>query len=128
MADYNMLKSLLAEMGGAVIGYSGGVDSTLLAKAATDALGERAVSALVESCLVPQADIEDAVTRAEELGLNLVRIQVDVIIVKRQSSANSANWLGTAGWISFWMAPIQTMIPTIDPAPKRFTNSVCAVL
>ena len=60
-----------------MIGYSGGVDSTLLAKAATDALGERAVCVLVDSCLVPRAEIDGAVVRAQEMGLNLVRIEID---------------------------------------------------
>lgn len=46
MADYAKLKLLLSEMGGVVIGYSGGVDSTLLARAATDALDKRAVCVL----------------------------------------------------------------------------------
>lgn len=77
MVDYTKLKSFLADMGGAVIGYSGGVDSTLLAKAATDALGERALCVLVDSCLVPRAEIEDAVARAEQMGLNLLKIEID---------------------------------------------------
>jgi len=83
MRDYEKLKALLAEMGGVVIGYSGGVDSTLVAKAATDALGERAVSVLVESCLVPASELEEAVTTAEELGLNLVRIKADPLAADR---------------------------------------------
>lgn len=82
MADYAKLKLLLSEMGGVVIGYSGGVDSTLLARAATDALDKRAVCVLVDSCLVPRAEIEDAVLRAEDMGLNLVRIEVDALAVE----------------------------------------------
>lgn len=82
MDSYEMLKSLLAELGGAVIGYSGGVDSTLLAKAATEALGDRAVCVLIESCLVPRSEVEEAVSHAEDLGLNLVRLQADVLSVE----------------------------------------------
>lgn len=81
MVDYSKLKSYLSEMGGMVIGYSGGVDSTLLAKAATDALGEKALCVLIESVLNPKAEIEEAVELAEELGLNLVRMPVEALSV-----------------------------------------------
>lgn len=79
MVDYGELRSLLSEMGGAVIGYSGGVDSTLLARAANDALGKNAVCVLVESCLMPGTEVEEAVEQARVMGLNLVRIGVDAL-------------------------------------------------
>lgn len=79
VADYEHLKSILSDMGGVVIGYSGGVDSTLLAKAATDALGEAAVCALIESCFVPQVEIDEALELAEQFGFNLVRLKFDIL-------------------------------------------------
>ncbi len=78
MNCYERLKSMLEDMGGVVIGYSGGVDSTLLAKAATDALGEKAVCVTVESALNPKFEVNEAVDLAETLRFNLVRLQVDV--------------------------------------------------
>jgi len=81
MSNYDKVKSVVSEMGGAVIGYSGGVDSTLMAKIATDALGDRAVSVMIESCLVPEAEIDDAVSLAESLGLNLVTVSVDALAI-----------------------------------------------
>lgn len=64
------LREILSGMNGIVIGYSGGVDSTFLAKVATDVLGERAlsVSAISESYAAEErADGQDF---AGSLGLN----------------------------------------------------------
>ncbi|MBF0531181.1 MAG: TIGR00268 family protein, partial [Deltaproteobacteria bacterium] len=41
---YNRLKMILRDMNGCVIGFSGGVDSTLLFAVATEVLGERALA------------------------------------------------------------------------------------
>ncbi|MEN6358137.1 MAG: ATP-dependent sacrificial sulfur transferase LarE [Armatimonadota bacterium] len=79
VAGYKRLKGLLIDMESVIIGYSGGVDSTLLAKAATDALGKKAVCVLIESCFVPSSEIEDAISQAKELGFNLVKMSVDVL-------------------------------------------------
>ncbi len=81
MDAYQRLKTLIAKMSGVVVAYSGGVDSTLLAKAATDALGNRAICVLIESCLVPGTELDEALSRAEELELNLVRVRADVLSV-----------------------------------------------
>ena len=81
MQDYVRLKSLLAKTAGVVIGYSGGVDSTLLAKAATDALGDRAICVLIESCLLPETDTEEAVRTADQIGLRIVRLKADILAI-----------------------------------------------
>lgn len=81
MGDYKSLVAMISEMDGVVIGYSGGVDSTLVAKAATDALGQRAVCVLIDSFLIPKSEIDDAVMNATKLGLNLVRKKIDALAI-----------------------------------------------
>jgi pyridinium-3,5-biscarboxylic acid mononucleotide sulfurtransferase len=79
MTDYERLVAAIAEMGGVAVGYSGGVDSTLVAKAATDALGEKAVCVLIDSCFIPRSEIDEAVSIAAEFKFNLTRVRADAL-------------------------------------------------
>jgi uncharacterized protein len=54
------LRALLVDLESVVIGYSGGVDSTLLALVAAQELGPRAVAVTAVSPSVPPDDLEDA--------------------------------------------------------------------
>ena len=63
------LKRLFAEMERALIAYSGGIDSTLVAKVAYDVLGDRALAiTAVSPSLLPE-DLEDARVQAAEIGI-----------------------------------------------------------
>ena len=69
------LRSILAKMGSAVIGYSGGCDSTLLAAVGKEVLGHRAVCVLAVSEIHPAGEIAEALNTAAKLGLFVVPIE-----------------------------------------------------
>lgn len=63
------LKALFAEMEQALIAYSGGVDSTLVAKIAYDVLGDRALAITAESASLLPEELEDARIQAATIGI-----------------------------------------------------------
>lgn len=66
---FEQLKALFAEMEWALVAYSGGIDSTLVAKIAHDVLGDRALAiTAVSPSLLPE-DLEEACIQAAEIGI-----------------------------------------------------------
>jgi pyridinium-3,5-biscarboxylic acid mononucleotide sulfurtransferase len=63
------LKALFAEMQQALIAYSGGVDSTLVAKIAYDVLGDRALAVTAVSPSLLPEELEDAKIQAATIGI-----------------------------------------------------------
>ena len=63
------LRHLFSEMGQALIAYSGGVDSTLVAKVAYDVLGDRAIAITAESPSLLPDDLEEARIQAATIGI-----------------------------------------------------------
>ena len=73
------LVTILRECGSVAVGFSGGVDSTVVARAAHDALADRAVAVTDVSESLPQAEHDEAVALARRIGIDHVVIHTHEI-------------------------------------------------
>ena len=64
------LKDRIAGKGRLLVAYSGGVDSSLLAKVANDVLGESALAVILVSETLARSELEQSREQAKFLGLN----------------------------------------------------------
>jgi uncharacterized protein len=74
-----VLRKKLAEKEKILISFSGGVDSSLLAKVAGDVLGENAVCVILDSETMPRSELEKAEALAESFGINCLVEKYSII-------------------------------------------------
>ena len=79
---YQALKDDLKALGGAVIAFSSGVDSTFLLKTAHDVLGDRCLAVTARSCSFPKRELTEAEDFCKQQGIRHIVIDSEELKVE----------------------------------------------